>query len=30
VVERGHPDQLLRDPQHERTKQFLRRLLHPF
>ena len=30
VVERGHPDQLLRAPQHERTKQFLRRLLHPF
>ncbi|WP_028047110.1 amino acid ABC transporter ATP-binding protein [Cellulomonas sp. URHE0023] len=30
VVERGHPDQLLRDPQHERTQQFLRRLLHPF
>ncbi|MDM7830991.1 amino acid ABC transporter ATP-binding protein [Cellulomonas edaphi] len=30
VVERGRPDQLLREPQHERTRQFLRRLLHPF
>ncbi|HEY3438672.1 MAG TPA: amino acid ABC transporter ATP-binding protein [Actinotalea sp.] len=30
IVERGHPDQLLRAPQHERTRQFLQRLLHPF
>ena len=30
IVERGAPDQLLRAPQHERTQQFVRRLLHPF
>ncbi|QTE28282.1 amino acid ABC transporter ATP-binding protein [Pengzhenrongella sicca] len=30
IVERGEPRQLLRDPQHERTQQFLHRLLHPF
>jgi cystine transport system ATP-binding protein len=30
VVERGHPGQLLREPQHARTRQFLHRLLHPF
>lgn len=30
VVERGHPDSVLRDPQHERTRQFVHRLLHPF
>ncbi|HEY8718068.1 amino acid ABC transporter ATP-binding protein [Pengzhenrongella sp.] len=30
IVEHGDPKTLLRDPQHERTKQFLHRLLHPF
>lgn len=30
VVERGHPDVVLRDPQNERTKQFVHRLLNPF
>ena len=30
IVERGDPTQLLRHPQHERTKQFLHRLLFPF
>ncbi|MGV8964749.1 MAG: amino acid ABC transporter ATP-binding protein [Cellulomonas sp.] len=30
IVERGEPRQLLRDPQHERTRQFLHRLLNPF
>ena len=30
IVERGNPDELLRHPQHERTRQFLHRLLHPF
>ena len=30
IVERGAPRELLRDPQHERTRQFLHRLLHPF
>lgn len=30
VVERGDPAQLLREPRHERTRQFLHRLLHPF
>ncbi|HEX2247358.1 MAG TPA: ATP-binding cassette domain-containing protein, partial [Arthrobacter sp.] len=30
VVERGHPDQVLRDPQEERTQQFVHRLLNPF
>ncbi|EYR63753.1 glutamine ABC transporter ATP-binding protein [Actinotalea ferrariae CF5-4] len=30
VVERGHPDQVLRDPREERTRQFVQRLLHPF
>ncbi|WP_407342674.1 amino acid ABC transporter ATP-binding protein [Pengzhenrongella phosphoraccumulans] len=30
IVERGDPRELLRDPQHERTRQFLHRLLNPF
>ncbi|MHA7154875.1 amino acid ABC transporter ATP-binding protein [Arthrobacter sp. TMN-50] len=30
VIERGHPDTVLRDPQQERTKRFVQRLLHPF
>ena len=30
IVERGDPRRLLRDPQHEHTRQFLHRLLHPF
>ena len=30
IVERGDPKQLLRNPRHERTKQFLHRLLFPF
>jgi cystine transport system ATP-binding protein len=30
VVERGDPAVVLTDPQHERTQQFLRRLLSPF
>jgi len=30
IIERGDPRQLLRSPQHERTQQFLHRLLHPF
>jgi cystine transport system ATP-binding protein len=30
IVERGLPAQLLRDPQQERTRQFLHRLLNPF
>ncbi len=30
ILERGHPDQVLRNPQNERTKQFLHRLLFPF
>ena len=30
VVERGHPDQVLRAPNEERTRQFVQRLLHPF
>ena len=30
ILERGHPSQLLRYPQHERTRQFLHRVLHPF
>ncbi|WP_277883592.1 amino acid ABC transporter ATP-binding protein [Arthrobacter sulfonylureivorans] len=30
VVERGHPDQVLREPQEERTRQFVHRLLNPF
>ena len=30
IVERGDPKQLLRHPKHERTKQFLHRLLFPF
>ncbi|EMY34621.1 ABC transporter-like protein [Arthrobacter crystallopoietes BAB-32] len=30
VVERGHPDQVLRDPHEERTRQFVHRLLNPF
>ena len=30
VVERGHPEVVLRDPQNERTKQFVHRLLNPF
>ena len=30
IVEHGDPTRLLRDPQHERSRQFLHRLLHPF
>lgn len=30
VLERGAPAELLRNPKHERTKQFLHRLLFPF
>jgi len=30
IVESGEPRELLRDPQHERTRQFLHRLLNPF
>jgi cystine transport system ATP-binding protein len=30
VVERGHPDTVLRAPQQERTRQFVDRLLNPF
>ena len=30
IVERGAPEQLLSAPQHERTQQFLHRLLFPF
>ncbi len=30
VVEHGHPDQVLRDPRHERTRRFVDRLLNPF
>lgn len=30
VVERGHPDTVLRDPAEERTRQFVHRLLNPF
>jgi L-cystine transport system ATP-binding protein len=30
VVERGHPDTVLRAPRQERTKQFVDRLLNPF
>ena len=30
IAEIGPPDQVLRDPQHERTRQFVHRLLHPF
>jgi cystine transport system ATP-binding protein len=30
IVEHGDPKQMLRDPQHERTRQFLHRLLFPF
>ena len=30
VIERGHPDLVLRNPQNERTKQFVHRLLNPF
>lgn len=30
IVERGDPKQMLRYPQHERTRQFLHRLLNPF
>ncbi|GAA4369293.1 amino acid ABC transporter ATP-binding protein [Paeniglutamicibacter cryotolerans] len=30
VVERGHPDTVLRAPQQERTRQFVHRLLNPF
>ncbi|GAB4087183.1 amino acid ABC transporter ATP-binding protein [Myceligenerans cantabricum] len=29
VVERGDPARMFREPQEERTRQFLRRLLHP-
>jgi len=30
VVERGHPEVVLRTPRNERTKQFVHRLLNPF
>ncbi|EMQ98800.1 amino acid ABC transporter ATP-binding protein [Paeniglutamicibacter gangotriensis] len=30
VIERGHPEVVLRNPQNERTKQFVHRLLNPF
>ncbi|GHD02537.1 amino acid ABC transporter ATP-binding protein [Zhihengliuella salsuginis] len=30
VVERGHPDQVLREPREDRTRQFVHRLLNPF
>jgi cystine transport system ATP-binding protein len=30
VVERGHPDVVLRNPRQERTRQFVHRLLNPF
>jgi cystine transport system ATP-binding protein len=30
IVEHGDPKQLLRHPRHERTRQFLHRLLNPF
>ena len=30
VIERGHPDVVLRAPQNERTQQFVHRLLNPF
>jgi cystine transport system ATP-binding protein len=30
VVERGHPDVVLRNPREERTQQFVHRLLNPF
>jgi cystine transport system ATP-binding protein len=30
VVERGHPDTVLRDPREDRTRQFVDRLLNPF
>jgi cystine transport system ATP-binding protein len=30
VLERGAPDVVLRNPEHERTRQFLHRILHPF
>jgi cystine transport system ATP-binding protein len=30
VVERGHPDTVLRNPREERTRQFVDRLLNPF
>ncbi len=30
VVERGHPDTVLRNPRQERTQRFVQRLLHPF
>jgi cystine transport system ATP-binding protein len=30
VVERGHPNTVLRDPREERTRQFVDRLLNPF
>lgn len=30
IVEHGEAERVLRDPQHERTRQFVHRLLHPF
>ena len=30
IAEIGPPDQVLREPQQERTRQFVHRLLHPF
>ena len=29
IVEEGHPDQVIGNPQHERTRTFLDRVLHP-
>ena len=29
IVEEGHPDQVIGDPQHERTRSFLQRVLNP-
>ena len=29
IVEEGHPDQVIGDPQHQRTRTFLRRVLDP-
>ncbi|WP_182883082.1 MULTISPECIES: amino acid ABC transporter ATP-binding protein [unclassified Microbispora] len=29
IVEDGPPEQVIADPQHERTREFLRRVLHP-
>ncbi|MBX6169222.1 MAG: amino acid ABC transporter ATP-binding protein, partial [Thermobispora bispora] len=29
IVEDGPPEQVIADPKHERTREFLRRVLHP-